>query len=114
MRPDLFIHTITNLRHGETQSELSAELHSAVQAAIDTGKTAELTLTIKIKPEANGRQIFISDKISAKIPTLPREQTILFPTKDGNLQRDDPRQMSIPGLRTIEAEKPTEFKTAQG
>lgn len=111
MRPDLFIHTINNLRYGQTQLELSEELHLAVEHAIDTGKTAEITLKIKIKPEANGKQVFIVDEIKSKIPQFAREQTILFPTPDGNLQREDPRQASIPGLQRVEAERPEQFKT---
>lgn len=112
MRDDLFNHTIANLRYGQTQHELSAELHAAVCAAIDTGKSAELTLKIKIKPEAQGKQVFISDEIKTKIPQLPREQTILFPTPDGNLTRDDPRQASIPGLREAPKKEAGELRSA--
>jgi hypothetical protein len=111
MRQDLFIHTLNNLRYGQTQEELSQELHTAVQRAIDTGKVAEITLKIKIKPEGNGKQVFITDEIKSKIPQFAREQTILFPTPDGNLTREDPRQTSIPGMRSVEIERPAEFKT---
>lgn len=112
MRPDLFIHTVNTLRYGQTQLELSEEMATAVQRAIDTGKTAEITLKITIKPEANGKQVFITDKITSKIPQFPREQTILFPTSDGNLQREDPRQATIPGIRSVSEERPDQFKTA--
>jgi len=114
MRPDLFTHTLNNLRYGQTANELSEELNTAVQRAIDTGKTAEITLKIKIKPEANGKQVFITDEIKSKIPAFPREQTILFPTPEGNLQREDPRQASIPGLRSVDEERPDAFKKAAG
>jgi len=112
MRADLFTHTVNTLRYGQTQAELSAELHAAVIAAIDTGRMAEITLKIKIKPEANGKQVFITDEIKAKIPQLAREQTILFPTPDGNLQREDPRQATIPGIRSVAEERPDQFKSA--
>lgn len=114
MRPDLFLYTLGTLRYGETQKELSEELHTAVQRAIDTGKVAEITLKIKIKPEANGAQVFITDEIKSKIPQFARSQTILFPTPEGNLIREDPRQMSIPGLKAIETERPDTFKTVAG
>jgi hypothetical protein len=113
-RPDLFIHTLSTLRYGQTQSELSEELHNAVRRAIDTGKTAEITLKLKIKPEANGAQVFITDEIKSKIPQFTREQTILFPTPEGNLIREDPRQALIPGIRSVEPEAPKEFKTVNG
>lgn len=112
MRQDLFTHTVNTLRYGQTQIELSEELHTAVQRAIDTGKNAEITLKIIIKPEANGKQVFITDKITSKIPQFAREQTILFPTADGNLQRDDPRQASVPRMRSVETEQPLQFKNA--
>lgn len=114
MRPDLFIHTLSTLRYGQTQQELSEELHTAVQRAIDTGKTAEITLKIKIKPEANGAQIFITDEIKSKIPQFTRAQTILFPTPEGNLIREDPRQTSIPGIRSVDPDRPEQFKTVNG
>lgn len=114
MRPDLFLHTLSTLRHGLTQQELSEELHNAVSAARDTGKAAEITLKIKIKTEANGAQVFITDEIKSKIPAYAREQTILFPTPEGNLIREDPRQASIPGIRSVDNERPETFKTATG
>jgi hypothetical protein len=112
-RPDLFTHTINSLRYGQTAEELSAHVAACVESARDTGKIAELTIKLKFKPEANGSQIFITDDIKPKIPLFAREATILFPTPEGNLQREDPRQTSIPGLRGVNEERPTEFKTAQ-
>lgn len=111
-RPDLFTHTINQLRYGQTAEELSEIVAACVNAARDTGKKAELTIKLTFKPEANGAQIFISDDIKQKIPTFPREATILFPTPQGNLQREDPRQTSLPGMRVVEEDRPTEFKKA--
>lgn len=110
-RPDLFTHTINQLRYGQTAEELSEQIAECVNAARDTMKVAELTIKLKFKPEANGAQIFISDQIKAKVPKFQREATILFPTPEGNLQREDPRQTSIPGIRSVSEERPTEFKT---
>lgn len=112
-RPDLFTHTINQLRYGQTAEELSQHVAECVESARDTGKVAELTIKLKFKPEANGAQLFISDDIKTKIPKFAREATILFPTAENNLQREDPRQASIPGLRSIEDTRPTAFKTAQ-
>lgn len=111
-RPDLFTHTINQLRYGQTAEELSNHVANCVTAARDTGKIAELTIKLKFKPEANGAQIFIHDEIKPKIPGFPREATILFPTPQGNLQREDPRQASLPGLRSVDDERPAEFKQA--
>jgi len=112
-RPDLFTHTITQLRYGQTAEELSEHVARCVNAARDTNKIAELTIKLRFKPEANGAQIFIIDEIKPKIPSFPREATILFPTPQGNLQREDPRQTSLPGLRSVDGERPTSFKQAR-
>ncbi len=113
IRPDLFLHTINQLRFGLTQEELSEHVNECLSAARETGKQAELTLKLKFKPEAQGTQIFIIEDIKAKIPTFPKEATIMFPTDEGNLQREDPRQATIPGLRTADEERPTQFKQAE-
>jgi len=111
-RPDLFTHTINQLRYGQVAEEISEKLSECVEAARDTGKQATLTITLKLKPEANGAQVFITEDVKAKVPTFPREATIMFPTIDGNLQREDPRQTTLPGLKRVESDKPTEFKQA--
>jgi hypothetical protein len=111
-RPDLFTHTINQLRYGQTAEELSDHVARCVNAARDTGKQAELTVKLVFKPEANGAQIFIRDDIKTKVPGFPREATILFPTPQGNLQREDPRQTSLPGLRSVDEERPSNFKQA--
>jgi len=111
-RPDLFNHTINQLRYGQTAEELSNQVAACVNAARDTNKMATMTITLKFKPEANGAQIFISDETKVKLPSFPREATILFPTPQGNLQREDPRQTSLPGLRQVTEDRPAEFKQA--
>lgn len=111
-RPDLFTHTINQLNYGQTAECLSKQVADCVNAARDTNKMATLTVTLKFKPEANGAQIFISDETKTKLPSFPRAATILFPTPQGNLQREDPRQTSLPGLKSVDDERPKEFKQA--
>jgi len=72
---------------------------------------SELTLKIKLKPD--GRHVFITEEIKARLPEFPREQTILFPTDDNNLQRSDPRQADLPSMKAVDDEKPDTFKNAQ-
>lgn len=110
MRPDLFTHTVNMLRYGQTAEELSEKLSECIGRSRETGKLSELTLKIKLKPD--GRQVFITEEIKAKLPDFPREQTILFPTDDNNLQRTDPRQAELPGMKAVDDEKPATFKNA--
>lgn len=122
-RPDLFRHTVANLRFGELEDELTAQLAELVRACRDTGKAGELTLTIRIKPKPRSGQVFIEDTVKLKKPQLPKEDTILFLTDEDNLQREDPRQHRLQlkdvssaeapaRARDIEAE-PTAFREAR-
>lgn len=107
-RPDLWNFTVANMRYGATQEELSEKLAEAVNMARETGKQAEVTLKLTVKPEGDG-QYKLTDKITAKLPELPRGSTIMFGTPDGNLMREDPRQEKMP-LRGVEDDRPSEFR----
>lgn len=111
-RPDLYVATINQLRYGAAAEELSEKLAECVDRASSTGKTAELTLVIKIKPQGASGQYFLTDEIKQKLPSLPKEQTIFFGTPEGNLTREDPRQQKLPlvsvaldtsAVKTVEA-----------
>lgn len=116
MREDLYIHTLKNLAFGNVLDEMSDKLNECIIQARKTGKMAELSLTLKIKPKGAGTQVFITETVKAKIPEFDREDTILFPVDlaDGSvdLQRNDPRQESIPGMRIAEDPRPKAFRQA--
>lgn len=95
-KPELAIDTLKALRYGQTEVELSEAISEAVQCARDTGKQAVVSLKITIKPQGNSGQYFITDDITTKLPKLPKEQTIMFGTPEGNLLREDPRQQKLP------------------
>lgn len=113
IRKNLFTHALGHLEFGLTSDEIDQKLHEAIKAAQHTGKNAEVTVKLTVKPSTSGVQVFIVADIKAKIPRLPREQTIFFPTEDGNLLRNDPRQNNVPGMKIAEDERPTEFRLAK-
>ena len=94
-REDLFRHTLGMLRYGEMEKELTDALAECISRAQTSGKVTELTLKIKIKPRQNTGQYLIEDDITTKLPKRLKEETLLFGTPDGNLQREDPRQRSF-------------------
>jgi hypothetical protein len=100
-----FADTLTALRRGELVDELAEALNELTTACADTGKVGTLTVSIKLKPGSAG-QIEVTDEVKLKMPTPNKSSTLMFATPEGNLQRDDPRQMSIEGLR--EAPKPSD------
>ena len=97
--------TINALRFGELHDELDKSLATLVDACSDTGKVGELTLKIKLKP-GKGGQIEVIDDVKIKAPVHERGTTLMFATPEGELQREDPRQMRIDEVRTVDTHLP--------
>lgn len=111
-RLDLFSYTFNQLRDGMEQAEASDKLNECVLAARDTGKPASITIKLTIKPNGRGQQLISAD-IKNTLPEHPKSATIMFPTGDGNLSRDDPMQPDLP-LRMVEdAPKNAPLKQAE-
>ena len=83
-------------RRGALHGELSDSLQALVQAVAEHGKGGSLTLTIGIKPNADGVTMTVSDKVAVKAPEPERGAAIFFADDAGNLVRHDPRQLEIP------------------
>lgn len=92
--------TIGMLRYGALSDEADTQLAELLAACEATGKPGAITLTIAFKP-GKGGQVEIADEIKLKMPKRDRQTSILFLGEDGGLQRDDPRQRSLP-LQAIE------------
>lgn len=104
---------LPEMRFGETVNELTEKMAELVAAVGNTNKGGSLTLTIKLKPAGCGA-IEITDEIKARIPELPRGTSLFFATPKGNLQRNDPRQGELDGLRSVEQSGRTELKEVAG
>jgi hypothetical protein len=92
--------------HGTTHDELSQALHDLVARVQDTGKKGSLTLTIGVERLKGGRSdnaVIVSDSIKLNLPEHDRDTSLFFTTADGNLSRDDPRQLSFESLRDVSA-----------
>jgi len=98
-----FTDTLNALRFGTLNDDLSTALNDLVTACSNTGKVGELTLKIKLKP-GKGGQIEVFDDIKVNAPKEERGSSIMFATPEGNLQREDPRQLQIDGLRSVDME----------
>ncbi len=96
-----FVDTLNTIRVGELHDELTTELNALVAAVCATGRKGELTLKLSLKPTGRG-QIEIVDEVKTKVPALPHGSTIFFATPENNLQREDPRQMPLKGLQTVD------------
>lgn len=99
--PKPFTSTLAALKYGHLNDELAAEFQMLVKQCGDTNKTGKLTLTITLKP-GKGGQMEVFDEIVVKAPKQERSSTLMFASVDHNLTRNDPRQLDIDGLRSVE------------
>jgi len=103
-RPDLFVHTINNIRNGSAASDLSDSLPDCINAAKQSGKAATLTVKITVKPDSpNGKIFMVSEQSSVKLPEPSKAVTLMYSTDSGDLQRNDPDQHRL-DLRSVEEE----------
>lgn len=98
----------------DLKDELTDALNDMVHASTETGKASELTLKIKLKPMAgNSGQVEMDADVKAKLPQPNRGKTILFATPQNNLQRENPKQQTLEGLRTADQEASTQTELRQ-
>lgn len=102
--PD-FAEFVTDLAHGSINQKLTMALAQVTNAVEDTGKAGELTLKLQIKKE--GKMAAVVVDIRKKVPEHPLHGTLFYIGANGELLREDPRQMRLKGL-----EKPT-LKTVE-
>lgn len=85
--------------------ELADALNDMVHASTETGKLSELTLKIKLKPMGgNSGQVEMDTDVKTKLPQPTKGKTIMFATPHNNLQRENPKQQTLDGLRTADQE----------
>lgn len=86
--------TLTAINNGTLLVDASDALASLVLAVDSTGKPGKLTIEVSLR-KVNGLTMAATGKISVKKPPEPALETLLFPTPEGNLLREDPRQMKL-------------------
>lgn len=100
--PRPFFDTLRDIRRGNLLEESADKLQEVVSAVEETGKSGKLIIEITVTPASKGQgAVKVADKITAKLPTLPVGETIMFVTTDNNLVANDPRQRSLE-LRSVE------------
>lgn len=97
-----FFDTARDIRRGQFLEECAGELQNVIAAVEETGKAGKLVIEITVAPASRGQgAVKVADKITAKLPSLPSGETIMFVTTDNNLVANDPRQKSLE-LRGVE------------
>ena len=116
MQARTYTSTIESLRFGTLSDELTDNLRDLVAKCASTGRTGRagaLTLTLALKP-GKGGQIEVFDEIKLKMPKEEKGSSLMFATPENNLQREDPRQLSLEGLRTVDKDTGELRVAAQG
>lgn len=95
-----FTDVLQDIRGGDVIHELTDQLRDVVTRVADTGRPGEIILKLKVKPASKGAgaTLIIEDDIKVKLPVHEKGTTILYATKDGDLQRNDPRQPQLVGM----------------
>lgn len=89
-------------RHGALHAELGETLAEVVQAVIEQGKNGSVTLSIKVAPTKDGASVFVTDDVKKNVPTADRGGSIMFAAANGELTRNDPRQLSLERFHVVE------------
>lgn len=80
-----------------------------IKAIVSTNKAGTLTLKVDVKPSTAGA-LAVKASVAIKKPKGLPPESLLWPTPEGNLQADDPRQMKME-LKPVAAEPARELKT---
>lgn len=97
-----FTQTVDAMRFGTLSEELTKALQQLTRDCQDTNKSGAITLKIQLKP-GKGGQIELLDELIVKAPKAERGSTLMFPTPEGFLTRQDPRQKNLDlAMRVVE------------
>ena len=80
-----------------------------IKAVTDNNKAGKLVMKIDIKPSTAGTLAVKAEVTITKPKGMPAE-SLLWPTPEGNLMAEDPRQTKL-DLKTVAAEPVRELKT---
>jgi len=94
--PRSFTDEIRDLRGGALSQELTEKMAELVLAVSEHRKPGRLTLDITIRPmSATGTALIVTDKLTVKLPFKEVAETLMFPTPEGSILVDNPKQSKL-------------------
>lgn len=99
--------TLARLQGGLFLDACSEKLAEAVRAVDETGKSGKLTITLDLKKSSGAIEIVAN--VTNKAPEPKPDSDLLWPTVEGNLTVDNPRQGKL-DLRQVDS-KPAEIRS---
>ncbi len=89
------LETLHHLEGGTFLCDAADKLAEIVKQVDATGKSGKLTLTIDVR-KAMSTALALKGKITVKLPPETPVEALMFPTPEGNLLTEDPRQGKLP------------------
>lgn len=86
--------TLRHLGAGCLMDDAAEALSGLVLAVDSTGKVGKLTIEISLR-KATAGALAVTGSIKVKKPAEPPMESLMFPTPEGNLLTEDPRQQKL-------------------
>ena len=86
---------LAQINGGVLLHDFGEQLAELVQAVDVTGKPGKITLELHLR-KSTQQTMAASGKVTVTKPKEPLIETLLFPTPEGNLLTEDPRQSKLP------------------
>lgn len=102
--------TLRLLENGTLLDSLSERMNELVKLVDSTGKPGELVLSLKVK-RVGSSAIGVTPTVKVKTPVEKPEESLLYPTPEGNLTMDHPKQQKL-ALTVAESGRPESFQHA--
>lgn len=94
-----FTDTLRDIRSGEIIDQLDEQLQELVRAVQSADAAGTITLTLSVSPmKGSSEAVIVKDTVKLKKPEIKSAGTLMFPTPEGNLQRNNPNQRDLPGI----------------
>lgn len=95
-----FAAIMQELDQGRVHDQASRDMHTLVKAVQDTGKKGSITIKFEVAPIAPGDTHVLTIKagVSSSQPATSQPVSAFFVDGSGNLSRNDPRQLTLPGV----------------
>lgn len=107
-RPALEV--LGSINNGTLLNDIATQLAELTLAVDQTGKPGALTVEIKLR-KATGNTLAAKGKVKVTKPQEPTLETLFFPTPEGNLLTEDPRQQKLP-LKAVLTPSAADLKDA--
>lgn len=102
--------TLHHLGAGCLMDDAAEALSGLVLAVDQTGKAGSMTIKISLR-KATGTALAVTGEIAVKKPAEPKIEALMFPTPEGNLLTEDPRQQKLELKSVATAPVAGELKT---